>query len=87
MEALKGKNFGLGSSHWLASTFDQLLTGSLTASGRQRVSGSTHQRSTLMDAQPVFPMDLEREIFETAALLHPRGIPTLLLVARRVLVW
>ncbi|KAJ7220592.1 hypothetical protein GGX14DRAFT_514921 [Mycena pura] len=36
---------------------------------------------------PVFPRDLEREIFETAALLYPKKIPTLLLVAHRVLVW
>ncbi|KAJ7429274.1 hypothetical protein B0H11DRAFT_2147084 [Mycena galericulata] len=36
---------------------------------------------------PYFPVDLEREIFETVALMYPREIPTLLRVARRVLVW
>ncbi|KAJ7607108.1 hypothetical protein DFH06DRAFT_1250241 [Mycena polygramma] len=34
-----------------------------------------------------FPMELEREIFETAALLYPKVIPTLLRVCRRVHVW
>ncbi|KAF7311844.1 hypothetical protein MIND_00195100 [Mycena indigotica] len=33
------------------------------------------------------PFELEREIFETAALLYRRCIPRLLRVARRVLVW
>ncbi|KAJ6476348.1 hypothetical protein C8R45DRAFT_377533 [Mycena sanguinolenta] len=36
---------------------------------------------------PVFPAELEREIFETAALLDSRAIPSLLRVARRVLEW
>jgi hypothetical protein len=36
---------------------------------------------------PAFPLELEREIFETTALLHPTEIPTLLRVARRVLIW
>ncbi|KAJ7054591.1 hypothetical protein C8F01DRAFT_1162082, partial [Mycena amicta] len=36
---------------------------------------------------PVLPEDLEREIFETTAQLHPAGIPTLLRVARRVHIW
>ncbi|KAJ7458773.1 hypothetical protein B0H11DRAFT_2199360 [Mycena galericulata] len=36
---------------------------------------------------PSFPVDLEREIFESAALMHPSEIPTLLRVARRVLIW
>ncbi|KAJ7132698.1 hypothetical protein C8R46DRAFT_655608 [Mycena filopes] len=40
-----------------------------------------------MEDQPLFPLDLEREIFETTAVLHPGGIPTLLRVARRVLLW
>ncbi|KAJ6551283.1 hypothetical protein B0H19DRAFT_1263953 [Mycena capillaripes] len=35
----------------------------------------------------VLPLDLEREVFETAALLYPATIPVLLLVARRVLTW
>ncbi|KAJ7107387.1 hypothetical protein C8R44DRAFT_804561, partial [Mycena epipterygia] len=34
-----------------------------------------------------FPPELEREIFETTALLYPRTIPKLLRVARRVLFW
>ncbi|KAJ7884140.1 hypothetical protein B0H14DRAFT_2700915, partial [Mycena olivaceomarginata] len=33
------------------------------------------------------PTELEREVFETAALMHPRTIPTLLRVAKRVLIW
>ncbi|KAJ6550243.1 hypothetical protein B0H19DRAFT_1265087 [Mycena capillaripes] len=36
-----------------------------------------------MDHEPVFPDELEREIFETTALMHPGDIPTLLRVARR----
>ncbi|KAJ6460050.1 hypothetical protein C8R47DRAFT_1226414 [Mycena vitilis] len=40
-----------------------------------------------MDGQTVFPAELEREIFETAAMMHASQIPTLLLVARRVLLW
>ncbi|KAJ7447466.1 hypothetical protein FB451DRAFT_1411881 [Mycena latifolia] len=32
-------------------------------------------------------IELEREIFETTALLYPSTIPTLLRVARRILVW
>ncbi|KAJ7859415.1 hypothetical protein B0H13DRAFT_2670920 [Mycena leptocephala] len=39
------------------------------------------------DPNPAFPLELEREIFETAALMHPREIPNLLRVARRVLIW
>ncbi|KAJ6508997.1 hypothetical protein C8R45DRAFT_461994 [Mycena sanguinolenta] len=34
-----------------------------------------------------FPIDLEREIFELAAILHPSVITTLLRVSRRVFVW
>ncbi|KAJ6484638.1 hypothetical protein C8R45DRAFT_998871 [Mycena sanguinolenta] len=37
--------------------------------------------------EPRFPVDLEREVFETAALMEMREIPTLLRVARRVLIW
>ncbi|KAJ7484164.1 hypothetical protein FB451DRAFT_1028462 [Mycena latifolia] len=33
------------------------------------------------------PPELEREIFETTALLYPKTIPKLLRVARRVLLW
>ncbi|KAJ6551285.1 hypothetical protein B0H19DRAFT_1157107 [Mycena capillaripes] len=40
-----------------------------------------------MGTEPVFPLDLEREIFETTAVLYPATIPTLLRVARRVLIW
>lgn len=40
-----------------------------------------------VDPNPVFPPELEQEIFETTALMHPREIPTLLRVARRVLIW
>ncbi|KAJ7052094.1 hypothetical protein C8F01DRAFT_1376435 [Mycena amicta] len=39
------------------------------------------------DDEPRLPRELEREIFYTAALLHPLTIPTLLRVARRVLIW
>ncbi|KAJ7171444.1 hypothetical protein C8R46DRAFT_1088404 [Mycena filopes] len=37
--------------------------------------------------EPVLPPELERLIFETTALLHPKAIPHLLRVARRVLIW
>ncbi|KAJ6518752.1 hypothetical protein C8R45DRAFT_949139 [Mycena sanguinolenta] len=40
-----------------------------------------------MDPEPIFPPELEREIFETAALLDFRTLPSLLRVARRVLEW
>ncbi|KAJ6475961.1 hypothetical protein C8R47DRAFT_662304 [Mycena vitilis] len=40
-----------------------------------------------MDAAPCFPPELEREVLETMALMYPEEIPTLLRVARRVLVW
>ncbi|KAJ7443120.1 hypothetical protein FB451DRAFT_1568734 [Mycena latifolia] len=40
-----------------------------------------------MDTNPAFPPELEREIFEVAALLHPGTIPTLLQVARRISIW
>ncbi|KAJ7059397.1 hypothetical protein C8F01DRAFT_1370347 [Mycena amicta] len=36
---------------------------------------------------PIFPPELEREIFETAATIHPTSIRTLLLVAKRTLEW
>jgi hypothetical protein len=35
----------------------------------------------------MFPLELEREIFMTAAIIHEETIPTLLRVAHRVLVW
>ncbi|KAJ7096948.1 hypothetical protein C8R44DRAFT_812439 [Mycena epipterygia] len=38
-------------------------------------------------SSPEFPLELEREVFEIMALLYPGTIPTLLHVARRVLVW
>ncbi|KAJ7892519.1 hypothetical protein B0H14DRAFT_2560228 [Mycena olivaceomarginata] len=34
-----------------------------------------------------FPADIEQEIFETAAVSHPTGIPALMLVAYRVKIW
>ncbi|KAJ7152076.1 hypothetical protein C8R46DRAFT_484144 [Mycena filopes] len=37
--------------------------------------------------EPAFPPELEREIFETTAVLHPGAITALLRVARRVLAW
>ncbi|KAJ7171401.1 hypothetical protein C8R46DRAFT_1088318 [Mycena filopes] len=40
-----------------------------------------------MENPPAFPVELEREIFETTALLHPKTIHHLLRVARRVLIW
>jgi hypothetical protein len=40
-----------------------------------------------MAPEPVFPFDLEREVFETTALMYPATIPTLLRVARRILTW
>jgi hypothetical protein len=40
-----------------------------------------------MERDPVFPFELEREIFETTALMHPGSIPSLLRVARRILAW
>ncbi|KAJ7142292.1 hypothetical protein C8R44DRAFT_865645 [Mycena epipterygia] len=34
-----------------------------------------------------FPTELDREIFETTAILYPEEIPNLMLVARRVKIW
>ncbi|KAJ7081421.1 hypothetical protein C8R44DRAFT_895051 [Mycena epipterygia] len=39
------------------------------------------------DSLPCFPLELEREIFESAAELHPETIPSLLLVSQRVHEW
>jgi hypothetical protein len=39
------------------------------------------------DANPVFPPELEREILEILAILHPESMPVLLLIARRVKIW
>ncbi|KAJ7637564.1 hypothetical protein DFH06DRAFT_1335726 [Mycena polygramma] len=36
---------------------------------------------------PVLPSELEREVLEKSALLHPETIPALLRVARRVFIW
>ncbi|KAJ6598161.1 hypothetical protein DFH09DRAFT_1271973, partial [Mycena vulgaris] len=36
---------------------------------------------------PIFPPEIEREIFEVAARLYPKMAPVLLRVAHRVLVW
>ncbi|KAJ7153888.1 hypothetical protein C8R43DRAFT_443025 [Mycena crocata] len=40
-----------------------------------------------METEPAVPLELQREIFETTALIHPGTIPTLLRVARRVSIW
>ncbi|KAJ6482598.1 hypothetical protein C8R45DRAFT_1215354 [Mycena sanguinolenta] len=40
-----------------------------------------------MNNAPCFPPELEREIFEIAANLHPQSIPSLLQVSRRVHDW
>ncbi|KAJ7069416.1 hypothetical protein C8F01DRAFT_1226773 [Mycena amicta] len=40
-----------------------------------------------IDSGRVFPPELERDIFETVGRLHPKSIPTLLCVARRVHIW
>ncbi|KAJ6533399.1 hypothetical protein DFH09DRAFT_1406544 [Mycena vulgaris] len=40
-----------------------------------------------MNSEPALPVELEREIFETTALMHPRTIFVLLRVARRTHVW
>jgi hypothetical protein len=34
-----------------------------------------------------FPTEIEREVFEIAAFLHPKMIPKMLCVARRLLLW
>jgi hypothetical protein len=46
-----------------------------------------HQPQHRMDNEPVFPAELEREIFEMTAVMHPKKIPKLLLVARRIHIW
>ncbi|KAF8181945.1 hypothetical protein K438DRAFT_1975886 [Mycena galopus ATCC 62051] len=40
-----------------------------------------------MHNAPAFPPEIEREVFEIAALMHPGTIPALLRVARRVRIW
>ncbi|KAJ6602881.1 hypothetical protein DFH09DRAFT_1019985 [Mycena vulgaris] len=40
-----------------------------------------------MAANPILPLELQREIFELTAVLHPRCMPALLRVARRVKIW
>jgi hypothetical protein len=42
---------------------------------------------TVEDPLPVFPPELEREIFETTAERHPKAIASLLLVSQRVNEW
>ncbi|KAJ7362883.1 hypothetical protein DFH08DRAFT_930967 [Mycena albidolilacea] len=37
--------------------------------------------------EPILPPELERKVFETTAFIHPGTIPTLLRVAKRVLIW
>ncbi|KAJ7200311.1 hypothetical protein GGX14DRAFT_466614 [Mycena pura] len=41
----------------------------------------------IMASEPFLPIELEREIFEISAILHPEIAPVLLRVARRVLIW
>ncbi|KAJ7670760.1 hypothetical protein DFH06DRAFT_141753 [Mycena polygramma] len=41
----------------------------------------------LAPSAPLLPSGLEKEIFETTAMLHPESIRTLALVARRVKIW
>ncbi|KAF7366019.1 hypothetical protein MVEN_00477800 [Mycena venus] len=43
--------------------------------------------SPTMTSDPTLPSELERQIFELAAQLHPNEIPKFLRVARRVLHW
>ncbi|KAK7013025.1 tyrosinase central domain-containing protein [Favolaschia claudopus] len=38
-------------------------------------------------AEPILPLELEREIFEHTALMFPHSIPSLLRVARHVYIW
>ncbi|KAF7311838.1 hypothetical protein MIND_00194400 [Mycena indigotica] len=71
----------------LVSCFVAEETRMLKMSGEKR-----HNRQTLLLAassilDPRLPPELEREIFETAALLHHKSIPLMLRVARRVLTW
>ncbi|KAJ7166992.1 hypothetical protein C8R46DRAFT_1095719 [Mycena filopes] len=40
-----------------------------------------------MSADARFPLDIEREMFETTAILHPKTIPTLLRICHRVHAW
>ncbi|KAJ7121653.1 hypothetical protein C8R44DRAFT_877035 [Mycena epipterygia] len=60
-----------------------------TATDFLSLSTTTFQQRILkMETNPAFPLELERYIFETTALLHPGAIPTLLRVARRIfIVW
>jgi hypothetical protein len=39
------------------------------------------------DCSPYFPLELEREIFETVAYHYPEMIASLVLVSRRVYEW
>ncbi len=38
-------------------------------------------------SHPILPLELEREIFQIAALAFPKSLPTILLVARRFHTW
>ncbi|KAK7050698.1 hypothetical protein R3P38DRAFT_3174177 [Favolaschia claudopus] len=42
---------------------------------------------SLQNIQPAFPPEIEREIFETCALMRPVSVPNLMLVAWRVKEW
>ncbi|KAJ7079911.1 hypothetical protein C8R44DRAFT_895590 [Mycena epipterygia] len=40
-----------------------------------------------LEQSPTLPRELERQIFETTASIHPRSMPALILVAQRVKIW
>ncbi|KAJ7661977.1 hypothetical protein DFH06DRAFT_363198 [Mycena polygramma] len=40
-----------------------------------------------MNSKPTLPVELERQIFELAAFIHPQCMPNLLLVAHRAKIW
>ncbi|KAJ7440606.1 hypothetical protein FB451DRAFT_1058754 [Mycena latifolia] len=48
---------------------------------------SEKRGSTPSTLQAVLPLELEKEIFEYAARSNPKGMPTLIIVARRVKTW
>jgi hypothetical protein len=48
---------------------------------------NTHTTPTNYKHEPIFPPELEREIFETAFREHREAAVSLLLVARRVRIW
>ncbi|KAJ7677756.1 hypothetical protein DFH06DRAFT_1421871 [Mycena polygramma] len=48
---------------------------------------STATSSPTHNGAPVFPLEIELEIFTATAMLHEETMPTLLRVAHRVLIW